>query len=631
MINKTPKDYRKDIDGLRAIAVLSVIIHHLDKNLLSGGFVGVDIFFVISGFLITSHIYHALKTNTFSFGTFYKKRINRITPALLTVITVSICCGLIILSPADLIRLTNSALTSISGLSNIYFWREYGNYFSANTNEAILLHTWSLGVEEQFYLIWPILLVIVTKITPKPSHILFLLLLIFITTLIVSDYATSLFASASYYLLPSRFFELAIGGLLAIYSPTKKYSSLLCLFIKAVGLLLIIYALLTFNGQTSFPGLNALTPCLGAFLIILAGNLGKPAYLLSIKPLQITGLLSYSLYLWHWPMIAFLNYLYLPINLVSSIVIIIMAYLLSFLTWRFIELPCRVKGNKKNFIHIFTTRVGIPFIILLILTVLTHYWQGFPQRFPMQVSTLEQITLIKPNELRKGCHVTNQQYQTAPNDNCILGIANKSIDGLLIGDSYANHFSGMIDEIAKVKQWRITDYTMDACPPILNYANELSTTYGKHCISRNEYIDQLIEKNHYKYIILAASWPQDNNVYPYLKETLVKYLKSGTKVIIILNNPTIDHAATCPIRQLIFNRQISCIVKQPTLADYWSEIKRLYPQITFIDPNRIICKNNECTPIINNIPLYRDNGHLNDVGSRLLGKELLKQNSLFEM
>lgn len=631
MLNQPQKDYRKDIDGLRAIAVLSVIIHHLDKNLLSGGFVGVDIFFVISGFLITSHICKAFKTNTFSFSTFYKKRINRITPALLTVIVASICCGLIILSPADLIRLTNSALTSMLGLSNIYFWREYGNYFSANTNEAILLHTWSLGVEEQFYLIWPILLYLVTKITPKPSHVLFILLFIFIATLALSDYATSLFASASYYLLPSRFFELAIGGLLAIYSPAKKYNTLLCFLIKTIGLLLIIYALLTFNGQTNFPGLNALIPCLGAYLIILAGNLGKPSYLLSLKPLQMTGLLSYSLYLWHWPIIAFLTYLYQPINLASGIIIIVMTYLLAFLTWKFIETPCRTKGNKKSFRYIFTTRIGIPVVVLLALAILTNHWNGFSQRFPTQVSTFEQITLTKPNELRKGCHVTNQQYQTTVNDNCVLGIPDKPIDGLLIGDSYANHFSGMIDEIAKVKHWRIIDFTMDACPPILEYTNGLSISYGKRCIARNEYINQLIEKNHYKYIVMAANWPQDDNVYTYLVNTLEKYLKSGAKIIIILNNPAIEHAATCPIRKIIFNKSASCSIKQPITANYWAKIKHLFPQVTFINPNRIICKDNECNPVIQNTPIYRDNGHLNDIGSRLLGKELLKKGSLPKM
>lgn len=631
MINIHHKDYRKDIDGLRAIAVLAVIIHHLNQNLLSGGFIGVDIFFVISGFLITSHLYNALKTNTFSFSTFYKKRINRIVPALLTVIIVSLCVSLIILSPADLIRIANSALTSLSGLSNIYFWREYGNYFSANTNEAILLHTWSLGVEEQFYLIWPIMLYFIIKITSKSYSILFLLLLIFITTLALSEYATTLFASASYYLLPSRFFELAIGGLLAAYSPKTTWNTLLCLIMRIVGIALIIYALLIFNSQTHFPGFRALVPCMGTCLIILSGNVGKTSYLLSILPLQFTGLLSYSLYLWHWPIIAFLNYLYLPIGLINSIIIIVMTYFLSFLTWKYIEIPFRISGNQKKFTYVFVTRLGIPLLLLLLLTLIIRHWQGFPERFPALATQFEQITLIKPNELRKNCHVTNQLYKTELNNRCILGREDKLLDGLLIGDSYANHFSGMIDEIATEKKWHIIDYTMDACPPILGYGNKLTDTYAKRCIARNNHIYQLIEKNHYRYIILAADWPQDNEFYPYLKETLEKYLSSGSQIILILNNPLIDHAASCPIRKLIFNLNISCAVAEHPSAGYWAKIKKSFPQIIFIDPNKLICQENKCSPVSQNTPLYRDNGHLNDIGSRLLGKELLRQNTFPEL
>ena len=202
--------YRPDIDGLRAIAVLSVLIHHLSEPFLPGGFVGVDIFFVISGFLITSQVHTEAREGTFSIRQFYKRRINRILPALLTVVAVSLAVGVLLLSPADLFLLARSAVYASLGLSNVFFWREYGNYFAGNAREAPLLHTWSLGIEEQFYVIWPLLVLLLVRTRPRLTVIL--VAVITVALIALSEVAAGMFASASYYLLPTRFFELMIGG-----------------------------------------------------------------------------------------------------------------------------------------------------------------------------------------------------------------------------------------------------------------------------------------------------------------------------------------------------------------------------------------------------------------------------------
>ena len=219
-----PNEYRSDIDGLRAIAVISVLIHHINSDLIPGGYIGVDIFFVISGYLITSHIYHELNAGTFLSREFYKRRINKIVPALLTMVAFCMAIAPFLLSPTDFTRFAKSAFLSIAGLSNIFFWREYGNYFAQDASEAVLLHTWSLGVEEQFYVIWPLILLLLLRLAP--NKLLVILTSLTIVAVGVSAYGADHFPKAAYYLLPTRFFELLIGGLLAVFvadRPQPRY------------------------------------------------------------------------------------------------------------------------------------------------------------------------------------------------------------------------------------------------------------------------------------------------------------------------------------------------------------------------------------------------------------------------
>jgi len=239
------------LDGLRAVAVLSVLLQHLNCSIFPGGFVGVDIFFVLSGYLITSQVYKEACDGTFSLKQFYKRRINRILPALLTVATATVAVGAIVVSPGDLVRLAKSAISATIGLSNGFFWSTYGNYFNANAAEAPLLHTWSLGVEEQFYVIWPLLILLLLKLNKRYWLASFAILTA--GAIAVSQIGTSFVASASYYLLPTRFFELMIGGMLALILSHKqlesRYYSSLC---SVLGFALIAGSILCFNkGSTS--------------------------------------------------------------------------------------------------------------------------------------------------------------------------------------------------------------------------------------------------------------------------------------------------------------------------------------------------------------------------------------------
>ncbi|MNF24579.1 O-acetyltransferase OatA [compost metagenome] len=620
----TKNPYRSDIDGLRAVAVIVVLANHLSAGLLPGGFIGVDIFFVISGFLITSQVFSEIQRNTFSLKNFYLRRINRIVPALVTVLLAVIIVGVFILSPADLTRLNASALFSLLGTSNIYIWVKYGNYFAADASEAPLLHTWSLGIEEQFYLVWPLFIVLLYRLAPR--YTLPLLGLGVLVAAGLSEYATGIFATASYYLLPMRFFELMLGGVLGIYLlQPRALSKPLAYACALFGYLLIGLSLLMLNANAPFPGFNALIPCLGAALLILAGSGPVRSRLLSSRPMVFIGLISYSLYLWHWPLIAYLNYLDVTIDLPVALLLVAVSVGLAWLTWRYIEVPMRRNGASLSFSRVFTRRFALPALGLALLAGLSQQGGGFPQRFSPQVAQLEAMTLSRPNELRNGCHVPNALYRTEPNDACRLGVDKPALDGILIGDSFANHFTGMVDLLARPDGVTLMDYTMDSCPPILGYSGGMPPVYAAHCALRNERVFKLLEQHRYPYVVLAGSWPRDEAAAGLVEASLRRVVENSGQVIVILSNQDIEKAATCPIRRLMFKRDRECSASERDMPRYWASIREKFPQLRFIDPNQVICPAQRCSPIIDGNLLYLDNAHLNEAGSRYIGRALLDQ------
>jgi peptidoglycan/LPS O-acetylase OafA/YrhL len=626
--------YRPDIDGLRAIAVLSVVIFHLNREWLPGGFVGVDVFFVISGYLISFIVYGEIRSNKFSFKNFYARRINRIVPALFSLILANVLVGILILSPMDLLKLVKSGIYSMVGISNFFFWKEYGNYFSSGMEEAPLLNTWSLAVEEQFYVLWPLLLILLARLSKRYLVIFLLTGLILATG--ISQYGAQNVASASYYLLPARFFELLIGCCLALLS---YHRGVILVGIGAtvagtIGFALMFGSFFLLDDSRPFPGLNALYPCIGAALLIVSGSYSKGvcAQILSSKVLVFFGLISYSLYLLHWPIIAYSNYVDINIDAHVALLIFLVSTFLAWLSWRFIEMPFRRNKLYLSFGVLVSRRYITPVILVTAISFLVIKLNGLPDRFDPRVSSYEAIISTAPDVLRDGCHVPTIFYRNEPNAKCRLGENSKPPDGIMIGDSYANHFTGMIDVLAKRDGVAIMDYTMAGCLPIQGVMLGKQSAYAEKCKLRNDYSYKHIQSKHYKYVILAGSWPNEGSVELLaefergLAQSIRIIVESGSKPIIVLSNPRIKNASKCPVRRLLFNREESCEVvwrKEDAYRNIFKKIEKEYPEARFIDPSMAICDDETCKSQIGDVPLYRDDGHLNEVGSRLIGQILL--------
>ena len=426
--------YRPDIDGLRAVAVLLVVLWHLDVGWLTGGFVGVDVFFVISGYLITGLIVTEInQTGRFSLSGFYLRRLRRLYPALLGTLGLSFIAGAILLSPSDLQRFSGALWSAVISLSNIYFWRESG-YFDLSADFKPLLHTWSLGVEEQFYLLWPWLLLLLTL--PRQKWVTP------VTLLAIG--AGSLFAirfvspDAAFFLTPFRAFEFVIGGLLVWIKPAEGRLKPVAELALPSGIAMILLAASRFDTETNFPGINALLPCLGAALVMWAGNPRYMGSILSNRLFVAVGLISYSMYLVHWPLITFWKYYTLAeLAIVDKLALAAGTLLLSIASYRWIEVPFRTNTqfDQKNSLFLVT-------IIIISLAVALpggHAWknEGWGWRLPAELNESVEDILARRTEYWGDWRVGVDS---------VKDFSPEKLSILVIGDSLALDVANMLVE-----------------------------------------------------------------------------------------------------------------------------------------------------------------------------------------
>lgn len=332
--------YKPHIDGLRAVAVLVVIFHHLgDWAGMSGGYIGVDVFFVISGYLITKILKTELEAGNFTFGGFYKRRVVRLAPAYFTVVLATTMAALLWMLPEALLSYARSMAASSMFLANFYMWNEVGGYFGANANAVPLLHLWSLAVEEQFYLFWPAAMLISYKFVPR-RYLPWLVAIAVIGSTVISQWGVDRSPAAAYYLMPTRFFELAVGALIA-YLPRWAIGRQKGTLVSLAGLGMIAYATIAYGKETDFPGYAALVPVLGTAMILHWGEGTLVGRALSTPFVTFIGKISYPAYLWHWPIIVFLYVNEITITLFVGLIVLVGTLFLSWLTYKWIEQPAR--------------------------------------------------------------------------------------------------------------------------------------------------------------------------------------------------------------------------------------------------------------------------------------------------
>lgn len=499
--------YRPEIDGLRAVSVIPVLLFHAEIALFSGGFVGVDVFFVISGYLITGILCEDLANRRFSLLHFYERRIRRILPALLFVVVCCIPAAWILMTPAHFRDFAQSVAATSLFASNFLFWLESG-YFDAAAATKPLLHTWSLAVEEQFYLVFPLLLALFWRSGRGGAVIA--LAVIAVGSLALAEWASRTHPSANFYLFPTRAWELLAGSICALIhfgrQPPKNE------LLAAAGLAMIIAAILLFHPQLRAPGLVSLLPVGGCVLILLFGGTDTwTGRLLSIRPLVGIGLISYSAYLWHHPI-----YVFARMALGGSppetvmLALAVFSLGLAWITWHFIEQPFRKRARPilpKRAGLFAATGMGIS--VLTAVGVAGHVKAGFPERFersPLIASGEWTIAKVDNGWCFYSVSDMRQLEIGKPGLDCFVGAKEGEKRALLFGDSFAGQYEPFWDRVGREADLRIKSITTNWCFPALTDAFEgpKSDRSYRQCTFNRDYLRKNIDG--FDIIILAGTW-----------------------------------------------------------------------------------------------------------------------------
>ncbi|WP_246703350.1 acyltransferase family protein [Rhizobium sp. P28RR-XV] len=503
--------YRRDIDGLRALAIIPVVLYHAGIPGFSGGFVGVDVFFVISGFLMASLISNEIDRGEFSLVRFYERRIRRIFPALFAVLVASFIAAWLLLMPAEFAYFARSLKAAALFTSNIQFEKESG-YFDIGAQMKPLLHTWSLAVEEQFYILFPLLLMVVSRFARRTAA------LILAGLLLISFGASTwtLFQSQAeaFYLLQFRAWELLLGALLAFgVIPMPKRPEMRA-GLAAAGVLLIAVAIFGFSDKTLFPGPAALLPCLGAALIIHARDESGPASrLLRSRPMTFIGLISYSLYLWHWPIIVFSREMTgRELSLPQGGVIVAASLAAAVLSWRFIEQPFRGRGSFVKRLPLFVGAVTVVIVAIGLGDYVAHHG-GVPDRLSANVRKVYASTYDQSRFSLPPCFADSDTTGPTVADIragklCLLGPDGSSKPSFVVwGDSHSGAMAPAID--AAATQVGITGLFAGhaSCPPLPG-VQLTARGDSERCGKFNGAVRDLIVSRHVPLVFLVGYWPK---------------------------------------------------------------------------------------------------------------------------
>jgi peptidoglycan/LPS O-acetylase OafA/YrhL len=524
------KRIRSDIQGLRAIAVTSVVIAHAFPAVVTGGFVGVDVFFVISGFLITQIIVREIDAGHFTIRNFYVRRVRRILPALVPVILFAAIAGYFLLMPKAYADLGRNIVSTMLFVSNFDFWRST-NYFGTAAELQPLLHMWSLAVEEQYYLFFPPIVALVMRLLGR-SWLKVLVGAAFLGSLACAEVLISVSPGAAYYLLPSRAFELMIGSMLAL-GMFPAVGEGLRQALSLLGLAMIAAAIALFSSATRFPGLAALLPCLGTALVIHCGADGRHSpggRLISGAPFLAVGNLSYSWYLWHWPMLSFArNYLLDDFGYVAAIASVVVSYCAATLSYRFIEQPIAGLRNER-IPYLRAGALGMGACAALGLVVMLQH--GLPGRFTPAANTMF-AAADDFNQQRGKCHDNGGARLMPYASNCRFGDQTQPADVAVWGDSHGAELAVALGAFAGRQYRSVLEITTSACPPTQGY----SPAESPFCASRNALsLKGLLADSHVRTVVIATNAQRYRHDEPALEQGILAsidaLLKSGKAVVV---------------------------------------------------------------------------------------------------
>tara|TARA_B110000093_G_scaffold182562_1_gene229573 strand:+ start:158 stop:2065 length:1908 start_codon:yes stop_codon:yes gene_type:complete len=620
--------YRAEIDGLRALAVVPVILFHAGFELFSGGFVGVDVFFVISGYLITTILIEDIENQRFSIVNFYERRARRILPALFFVMLVCIPFAWMWMLPNQMKDFSQSLVAVSLFASNILFWRESG-YFDAAAEEKPLLHTWSLAVEEQYYVLFPIFLIFAWRFGKNRAF--WMIVVMSVISLMLSEWGWRNKATANFYLAPTRAWELFSGSIAAFV--VQKYGVQKNNLLSLIGLAAIIFSIFCYDETTPFPSVYALVPVLGVVLLVLyADKETLAAKLLSTKGFVGVGLISYSAYLWHQPLFAFVRVRYGGLQSESiNFALFIGSLFLAYLSWKYVETPFRQKAKiGRVFILSFST---IGMVLFIGAGLMGHLNDGFSNRFENDANFQAlQEKLIGNYGLSASCEqnfIEGGECATSENP-----------DILVWGDSYAMHLvPGIVSSNERVK---LQQATVSQCAPILGYAIATAIHGAQDCIAFNEDVYKYLSESDVKYVVLASPFARFHDNRSMVDATgrlysngaeitfsglvrLVKKIREMGKIPVIFTPPPADGSdlGNCLMRQELRGQSLSnCDFQREhiTVSKRLSSSK--LEQISaaqVINLTDFICSSDICRTSLEGYYLYRDTGHLSYEGSRILG------------
>jgi peptidoglycan/LPS O-acetylase OafA/YrhL len=637
--------YRREIDGLRAVAVIPVVLFHAGFAIFSGGYVGVDAFFVISGYLITGIIISELARGDFSIVRFYERRARRILPALFFVILCCIPFAWFWMVPSEIEDFGRSVAAVSLFASNILFWRE-SNYFEATAEQKPLLHTWSLAVEEQYYVFFPLFLLLMWRF--GRNRVFCMIAAIAAASLLLCEWGWRNSPTANFYLAPTRAWELLAGSLCAFvqFGREQKRNELLA----ALGLGLIVFAILVFDDATPFPSLYALAPVGGTALIILFGASGTwTARLLATRPLVGIGLISYSIYLWHQPLFAFAR-IYIPHkpSQLTMLCLAALAFVLAYFSWQYIEKPFRRK--QRRLLPSRSAIFGVSTAALLLFLMAgaaAHATDGF---FAVKFNDMQRLLMktVEESPKRDACHTEGRGYGD-PDASCEYFADN--VRFAIFGDSHAVELAYALADLLKEHDIGIKHYSISSCPPSYRKQDDESTcstwtTAALDSIINNDRIDTVVIS--YRINAYLFGWHED--IYPQIpsensetqrRAVLDSYLNiirdfmaAGKRVVLVLQAPELPDT----MESLIDGQASPGEFIEGLSRDWWTRRTAFLRQhlgeipagIVIVDPADLFCDVALCYAGQHSISYYYDDDHMSLAGAGVVAAAILHRLGLQE-